>query len=89
MSIITDVAVNGSARDMTRMKLALRGWLQVLWGQIVRETGYAISHERLQRRGMLIEKLGHGLLYRAHRLWAAPAAPVADPYATPSRASEG
>ncbi|MGY6770613.1 hypothetical protein [Komagataeibacter xylinus] len=75
---------------MTRMKLALRGWLQVVWGQIVRETGYAISHERLQRRGLLIEKLGHGLLYRAHRLGAASAAAsVADPYATPSRATEG
>lgn len=78
MNITTDLAINGSARDMTRMKLALRGWLQVLWGQIVRETGYAISHERLQRRGLLIEKLGHGLLYRAHRLEA-----------TPARATEG
>ncbi|MDT8870177.1 hypothetical protein RAA17_00755 [Komagataeibacter rhaeticus] len=55
---------------MTRRKLALRGWMQVLRGQIVREIGYAISHARLQRRGMLIEKLGHGLLYRAHRLGA-------------------
>ena len=55
---------------MTRKKLALRGWLQVLRGQIVREFGYAISHDRLQRRGVLIEKLGHGLLYRAHRLGA-------------------
>lgn len=56
---------------MTRKKLALRGWMQVLRGQIVREIGYALSHERMQRRGVLIEKLGHGLLYRAHRL-AAP-----------------
>ncbi|KAB8124311.1 hypothetical protein D3W54_09030 [Komagataeibacter medellinensis] len=53
---------------MTRKKLALRGWMQVLRGQIVREIGYALSHERMQRRGILIEKLGHGLLYRAHRL---------------------
>ena len=55
---------------MTRRKLALRGWMQVLRGQIMREIGYAISHPRLQRRGMLIEKLGHGLLYRAHRMGA-------------------
>lgn len=85
---MTDMAVNGSARDMTRMKLALRGWLQVLRGQIVREIGYAISHDRMQRRGILIEKLGHGLLYRAHRMGHAPAPDMGktDPYAPPPRA---
>ncbi|MCE2565068.1 hypothetical protein [Komagataeibacter sp. FNDCF1] len=73
---------------MTRKKLALRGWMQVLRGQIVREIGYAISHERMQRRGMLIEKLGHGLLYRAHRMGAsAPVLPERhDPYSLPPRA---
>lgn len=82
------MAVNGSARDMTRIKLALRGWVQVVWGQIVREIGYAISHDRLQRRGILIEKLGHGLLYRAHRMGPAPGPDVgkADPYSPPPRA---
>lgn len=85
---MTDMAVNGSARDMTRMKLALRGWLQVLRGQIVREIGYAISHDRMQRRGILIEKLGHGLLYRAHRMGHVPVPDMGktDPYARPPRA---
>ncbi|MBV0887406.1 hypothetical protein KTQ54_02440 [Komagataeibacter oboediens] len=73
---------------MTRIKLALRGWVQVVWGQIVREIGYAISHDRLQRRGILIEKLGHGLLYRAHRMGSAlgPDVGKADPYSPPPRA---
>ena len=70
-------------RDMTRMKLALRGWLQVLRGQIVREMGYAIASDRMQRRGVLIEKLGHGLLYRAHRMGAPAARPQPDPYTIP------
>ncbi|RFD20928.1 hypothetical protein DY926_03485 [Komagataeibacter melaceti] len=70
---------------MERMKLALRGWLQVLRGQIVREMGYAIGNDRLQHRGVLIEKRGHGLMYRAHRMGmtAAPAQP--DPYSLPPR----
>ncbi|GAN87719.1 hypothetical protein Gain_0077_059 [Komagataeibacter intermedius TF2] len=70
------------------MKLALRGWVQVVWGQVVREIGYAISHDRLQRRGILIEKLGHGLLYRAHRMGATPGPDMGrvDPYSPPPRA---
>ncbi|WP_025812788.1 hypothetical protein [Komagataeibacter kakiaceti] len=68
---------------MTRMRLALRGWLQVLRGQIIRETGYAISSDRLQRRGVLIEKRGHGLLYRAHRMGMAASTARRDPYSLP------
>ncbi|MCE2575537.1 hypothetical protein [Komagataeibacter sp. FNDCR2] len=68
---------------MTRMRLALRGWLQVLRGQIVREMGYAISSDRIQQRGVVIEKRGHGLLYRAHRMGMTTSVAKPDPYSLP------